>query len=168
MLGRWNCGLRRNQLMEQKLKLKDFLLRWLKNLAGVALAAWWVKGIHSYNLVDLLMATFLLSLLHFYVRPVVKLFLRPLAVLTLGFVNLIINALLLYVVGRVLAPNFEVATFGAAFWGGVVVMIVSAVIFLVLQVFLGVRVLRGAVRPAAPPPRAPNGPPAGTGPVIDI
>jgi hypothetical protein len=103
------------------------------------------------------------------VRPVVKLFLRPLAVVTLGFVNVIINALFLYLVGRMLAPNFEVANFGAAFWGAVVVMIVSGVIFLVLQVFLGVRVLRGAARPAAPPPRrAPNGPPAGTGPVIDI
>ncbi len=155
--------------MEQKLKLKDFLLRWLKNLAGVALAAWWVKGIRSYNLVDLLMATFLLSLLHFYVRPVVKLFLRPLAVLTLGFVNLIINAVLLYVVGRVLAPNFEVATFGAAFWGGVIVMIVSGFrFFWSCRYFWECGLCAARCVPARAPPRAPNGPPAGTGPVIDI
>jgi putative membrane protein len=150
-------------------KFKEFLLRWVSNVLGLSLAAYWVTGIHFYKLADLVMATVFLTVLHVFVRPGLKIFLQLLIVMTLGFLNFVINAALLYFVGRILVPNFEVATFGAAFWGGLIISAVSGVIFVFLKVVFGVTVLRAAIRPAAPRPRnVPTGPPPGTGPVIDI
>jgi hypothetical protein len=77
----------------------------------------------------------------------------------------VINGLLLYFVGSVMRPYFEVTHFGAAFWGALVITIVA--FFLNLLTGTGttkVRVSRSQPRP--PPP--PGGPPDGDGPVIDI
>ncbi|HEX3797117.1 MAG TPA: phage holin family protein [Verrucomicrobiae bacterium] len=152
-------------------KLKEFLWRWLKNVLGVALAAEMVRGIHFYRLVDLLMGTFLLSVLHYFVRPPLKAFLRILNFMTLGLLTLVINAGMLLLVGWMLGANFYVAGFWSAFWGGIIVMIVSGMVFVFEKLFFGVKVVQTFRQSAAPPPprpRAPAGPPPGTGPIIDV
>jgi uncharacterized membrane protein YvlD (DUF360 family) len=150
-------------------KLKEFLSRWVKNFLGVALAAEMVHGIRYFRVVDLLMATFLLSVIHCFVRPPLKAILRIVNILTLGFLTLVINAGMLLLVGRILGANFYITDFWSAFWGGIIVMIVSGVVFVFEKLFLGAKVIQTFRQPAAPPPpRAPAGPPPGTGPIIDI
>ena len=60
---------------------------------------------------------------------------RPLIVLTLGLFTLVINALMLLVTGSLSASwnlGFTVSGFWAAFWGGLVVGLVSMLLALVL------------------------------------
>jgi putative membrane protein len=84
-----------------------------------------------------------------------------LLVFTLGLFTLVINALLLYFVGHLLRPHFQVDTFWAAFWGALVISIVS----IILNTLTGTGTSRVRFeRHRAPPPRGPGG----DGPVIDI
>lgn len=68
-----------------------------------------------------------------FVKPVIKVLGCPLYVLTLGLFGLVVNALLFMLVGwlaGVLSLPFVVAGFWAAFWGAIVVAIVSFVLHL--------------------------------------
>jgi putative membrane protein len=140
--------------------LLSFLKRWMILTIAVVLAANIVPGIHFYTVSALVLATLLLGLLNAFVRPVMLVLSLPLLIFTLGLFILVINAFLLYFVGHVL-KGFEVETFGSAFWGSVVISIVSLLLNAVTK--SGGRV---QFRRQKGPPRSPPG--EGGGPVIDV
>jgi len=49
----------------------------------------------------------------------------PLTILTLGLFWLVINALMLELASWLLSPAFRIDTFGAAFWGAIVLSLVN-------------------------------------------
>jgi putative membrane protein len=106
--------------------LKEFLQRWAITTVSVLVAAHLVSGIHydKANWPSLLIATLLLGLLNVFLRPLLLLLSLPLLIVTLGLFTLVINAVLLYFVGQ-LIKGFYVDSFGAAFWGGLVISVVS-------------------------------------------
>jgi hypothetical protein len=59
----------------------------------------------------------------------------PLLLLTLGLFTLVINGILLFVVSSLLRPHFEVDSFKYAFWGAVLISLVS----MILNALTGVR-----------------------------
>jgi len=62
------------------------------------------------------------------IRPIVKLLTLPLAIITLGFFALVVNALLFWLAAALsdaLDIPFRVDGFWAAFWGAIVVGLVS-------------------------------------------
>jgi putative membrane protein len=107
-------------------RLKSFLQRWLITTLAVLVAANIVRGIGYDNVVGLLIASLLLGALNAFVRPIMLTLALPILVVTLGLFILVINALLLYFVGW-LVKSFHVASFGAAFWGALVISLVSLV-----------------------------------------
>lgn len=67
-------------------------------------------------------------LLNMTVRPVLRLLGLPLTILTLGLFALVINAgvfLLAEIVAQALGLGLHVASFGAAFWGAIIMALVS-------------------------------------------
>jgi putative membrane protein len=146
-------------------RLKEFLQRWIISTVAALIASYLVSGITYQTWVDLFVATFILGLLNTFVRPILMLFSLPLLIFTLGLFTLIINALLLYFVGFLLAPKFNVTSFGAAFWGALVITIAS----LVLNSLTGTGGARFKVETRkAPPPPPRNRDDDGGGPVIDV
>lgn len=140
--------------------LKDFLKRWAITTLAVLVAAHVVPGIDYHNnWAALLVATLLLGFLNAFLRPLLMLLSLPLLLVTLGLFTFVINATLLYFVGW-LVKSFHVATFGAAFWGGVVISLVS----LPLNLITGTGNARLQVRRGPPPQRKDDG----DGPVIDV
>ncbi len=126
----------------------------------MVLAVYLVHGITYQKPLDLLAASLLLGILNAILRPVLMFLALPLLLLTLGLFTLIINALLLYLVGNLLRPNFSVETFGAAFWGALVISLVS----LILNTLTGT----GSSRIRIHRQRPPKSTPPGEGPIIDV
>ncbi len=145
-------------------KLKEFLLRWVNTTIGVFLATYFVSGIHYGRPVDLVMAALLLGILNAFLRYWLMALFLPLVIFTLGMFILVINAMLLYFAGWLLAPHFEVATFWSAFWGALIITVVS----FFLNVLTGIGNSRVRMGRGGPPPNPPTGPPPGGGPVIDV
>lgn len=138
--------------------MKRFLQGWLINTLAVLVAVYLVPGIHYRRGLDLLVASLLLGILNAVIRPLLMLVAFPLLLFSLGLFILVINALLLYFVGYLLRPQFYVVDFSAAFWGALVISIVS----LVLNTLTGT----GNSRVHFNRRRGPPG--GGDGPVIDI
>lgn len=74
---------------------------------------------------DLVIASLILGLLNAFVRPILLFLALPFVFFTLGLFRLVINALILYVVGLLLAPHFQVYTFGYSFLGALIISVVS-------------------------------------------
>jgi len=109
------------------------LIRWIITSLALFVAAWLVPGIHvpkeSWP-VFAVMAV-ILGLVNAIVRPILKLLSCPLIVLTLGLFVLVINGITLWIASALavkLHVGFYVEGFWPAFWGSLIVSIVSVVL----------------------------------------
>lgn len=99
---------------------------WLINTLAVLVAVVLLRGHITYhNWSDLFVASLLLGILNAFVRPILMFLALPLLVFTLGLFTLVINALLLFCVGKIMAPHFQVDSFGFAFLGALIISVVS-------------------------------------------
>ena len=103
--------------------MKTFLTRWFVTTIAVAVAAQ-ITGMKAEGLLPLLIAALLLGFFNAVIRPVLLVLSLPFILVTLGFFILVVNALMLWIVGK-LVPGFHVDGFWTAFFGSIVVSIVS-------------------------------------------
>lgn len=140
--------------------LKNFLLRWMNSTVAVVVATFVIKGIHYDTISGLIVATFLLGILNTFVRPLLMLLSLPLMIFTLGLFTLVINASLLYLVGKVV-HTFHVDSPSTAFWGALLISLIS----LAMNSLTRTSNMRYQFRRGSPPPDRRND---GGGPVIDV
>ena len=99
------------------------------NAAALYAATRFVDGIHFTGAPAALIGVALVfAVINSTIKPVVKFFSFPIVFLTLGLFSLVINAAMLLATSRLSATlglGFFVRGFGAAFWGGLVVSVVS-------------------------------------------
>jgi putative membrane protein len=111
-------------------------MRFFIRLIITAVALWaavaLVNGItFTGGWVSLLIVALIFGLVNAFVRPLLKLLTCPLILLTLGLFIFVINALMLWLTSALSASlglGFHVYGFAAAFWGALVVSIVSVVL----------------------------------------
>jgi putative membrane protein len=108
------------------ISLAEFFIRWFVTAVAVFVAAWIVPGIDYSNFTGLAFASLLLGIINAMVRPILLILCLPLILVTMGLFILVLNALLLWFVSGILpGSSFTVSGFWAAFWGGLVISIVS-------------------------------------------
>lgn len=104
--------------------MRHFVFRWIATTVAVMVAASIIHGIRYDTIASLIGAALLLGILNAFIRPILLILSAPLILLTLGFFILIINALMLRFVPSIVG-GFQVDSFGSAFWGALVISIVS-------------------------------------------
>ena|SRR5207244_4987420 len=104
--------------------MQHFVLRWFITTFAVFVAAPIVGINYGDRIGCLLAASLLLGIVNAFIRPILLLLSLPLILVTLGLFILIINALMLKFVGEIL-PCFEVPGFWRAFFGSIIISIVS-------------------------------------------
>jgi len=104
--------------------VKHFVFRWIVTTVAVMVASSVIHGIRYDAVAALIGASLLLGILNAFVRPFLLILSAPLILVTLGFFILVLNGLLLLVVPSVVT-GFHVDTFGSAFWGAIVISVVS-------------------------------------------
>lgn len=109
-----------------------FLVRLLVNAAALWVATRLVPGV-SYDggALPMLAVALVFGVVNAFLRPVAKILTFPLIIVTLGIFALVINGLMLWLtssLSSVLGLGFHVSGFWAAFWGGLVVSVVSTML----------------------------------------
>jgi len=108
------------------ISLAEFCIRWFVTAVSVFVAAWVVPGIDYTSFTGLAFASLLLGIINALVRPLLLILCLPLILVTMGLFILVLNALLLWFVSGILpGSSFTVSGFWAAFWGGLVISIIS-------------------------------------------
>jgi putative membrane protein len=117
--------------------MRHLLLRWIINAIALAVAATFVSGIHvDGGWLVLALVALIFGLVNALIRPLVTLLTCPLIILTLGLFTLVINAVMLLLaswIAGLLGIGFTVDGFWPAFWGGLVISIVSFVLSMVVH-----------------------------------
>jgi putative membrane protein len=101
-----------------------FLLRWSMNLLALMIAASLIPGIRIQSIEMAILAAGILGVVNAIIRPVVLVLTLPINLLTLGLFTLVINAAMLRLVS-LLVPGFILEGFGAAFFGALIISLVS-------------------------------------------
>ena len=116
--------------------MRSLLLHWFLNAAALWAAAALIPGIEfTGGAGRLLVLAAVFGIINSTLRPLLTILTCPLIVLTLGLFTLVINALMLLVTGWFSESwnlGLTVGGFWAAFFGGVVVGLVSMVLSLAL------------------------------------
>jgi putative membrane protein len=109
-----------------------FLLRLFVNAAALWVATRVVTGV-SYDgaLLPFLGVALIFGIVNAFIRPVLKILTFPIIIVTLGIFALVVNGFMLMLTSSIsgsLGLGFHVAGFWPAFWGALVVSIVSTVL----------------------------------------
>ena len=100
------------------------ILRLIINALIILGLAYYLPGIAVESFYAALIIALLLGLLNAVIRPILILLTLPVTILTLGLFTLVINALLFWFVSTVV-KGFDVAGFGPAFLGALILWLVS-------------------------------------------
>jgi putative membrane protein len=105
----------------------SFIIRLLINALALLLCAYILPGVHVTGFGGALIAALVLGVVNAILRPVLFVLTLPLQIVTLGLFTLVINGLLFWWVGH-WGIGLEVSGFWSAFWGAIVLGIVSYVL----------------------------------------
>lgn len=112
--------------------MRSLLLHWILNAAALWVAAAIIPGLDfTGGPGKLLLVAAVFGIVNSTLRPLLTILTCPLIVLTLGFFTLVINAVMLMVTGWLSESwnlGFTVNGFWAAFFGGLVVGLVSMIL----------------------------------------
>lgn len=118
-------------------RLVAFILRWLITAAGVWVAAKVVGRIHLEGARSTLLVALILGLLNAYLKPLMVIGTLPALLLSAGLFLIIINTALLgltaWICGKFDSIHFAIDGFWSAFWGAVIISLVSFFIGLVFN-----------------------------------
>ena len=105
-----------------------FIIRLLISALALGIAAQLTPDISYDGWQSVIIVALIFGLVNAVIRPILTLLTGPLIILTLGIFTLVINALMLLLTGNIaeaLGIGFRVDGFGAAFWGGLIISLVS-------------------------------------------
>ncbi len=105
----------------------ELLIRLLINAVALLLVAYLIPGVHIAGFGAALVVALILGIVNAVLKPILIILSLPLEILTLGLFTFVINALLFYLVAK-LEIGLSVSGFGAAFFGALVLSIVSFVL----------------------------------------
>jgi putative membrane protein len=101
-----------------------FILRAAIAALGLWLATEWLDGIAIDTPMTLLLAGVLLGIVNAVIKPIVILLTLPFTLITLGLFLMVVNAAMLGLVAALL-PGMHIMGFWAAFFGALIVTVVS-------------------------------------------
>ena len=113
-----------------------FVIRWIVNAAALWVATRIVPGVgYTGGWLPFLGVALLFGIVNAFIRPIAKVLTFPLIILTLGIFSFVVNGLMLWLTSAIsgsLGLGFHVGGFWAAFFGALVVSLVSTLLSLLI------------------------------------
>jgi putative membrane protein len=110
----------------------ELLVRLIINAALLLVVARLVPGLYVDGWGSAFIGAVLLGLVNFFIRPVMVILTLPLTIVTLGLFLLIVNALMLWLVSR-LIPGIHLRGFGSAILGSLVLSLLNWAISAIIK-----------------------------------
>lgn len=104
--------------------MRGLVFRWLVNAGGLLLVSYLFDGIQVAGLGWALIAALFLGVINALIRPVVLILTLPINILSLGLFTFVVNALMLWLTGNLLA-GFRVEGFWSALGGSLILSLIS-------------------------------------------
>jgi putative membrane protein len=126
------CFRRRTPASQVEDTLMSFLIRLLVNAAALWVATRFVTGVtYTGAVLPLIGVALVFGVVNAIIRPILKVLTFPFFIVTFGLFAFVLNGLMLWLTSSLSASlglGFHVAGFLPAFWGALVVSIVSTLL----------------------------------------
>jgi putative membrane protein len=103
------------------------IINWILSALALVIVAHLISGFHVSGFTSALIAALVIGFVNATLGFFLKVLTFPFIILTLGLFWLIINAVMIELASA-FVPGFHVDTFGAAFWGAIVLSLVNMVL----------------------------------------
>lgn len=118
--------------------MNKFLLRWIINGIALYIAISLLPGLRllDANVASFVWIALIFGLLNAAVRPILKFLTCPLILLTLGLFTLVVNTTMFYLtswIGDFVGLQLQIESFWAAFFGALIISIVSIILTFILR-----------------------------------
>ncbi|MGB8954507.1 MAG: phage holin family protein [Tumebacillaceae bacterium] len=104
-----------------------WIWRWAATVAAMWIVAWMFDGIRFDSAWDAIVAAVVLGVINVVINPVFQFLALPVTVLTFGLFALVINTICLLVASSIVA-GFHVDGFWTAFWGSIVLGLITGLL----------------------------------------
>jgi len=101
---------------------------WLLNSVAVFATAKVLSGVEIKNFWSAIIVAALLAIVNTFLNPILQIVSLPVTIITLGLFALVINTLMIMLVDA-LVEGFKVKNFGWAFVFGIVMSLISSILF---------------------------------------
>jgi putative membrane protein len=102
-----------------------FILAIIVNFFGLMFTSQFVNGfIISSNFLNILFLSFILTILNFFIRPILKLILSPIIWLTFGLGILIVNGIILYLLD-IFSKSISIQNISALIYGTLIFSVLN-------------------------------------------
>ncbi len=108
------------------------LLRWVLSALTLMLIAYYLPGFRVNSFYTALVAALVLGLLNAIIRPIISILTLPVNILTLGLFSFVVNAAMVWIASSIV-KGFDVQGFWPAFWGALIMWIVSWAVSVLLK-----------------------------------
>lgn len=105
----------------------SLIIHWLISAASLVIVAYLFPGIQLQGIGPALIAPIVIGLINATIGFILKIVTFPITIISLGIFLLVVNALML-MFAAYLVPGFAVAGFWSAFFGAIVLSIVSMIL----------------------------------------
>jgi putative membrane protein len=105
----------------------EFLGRLVVSALAVIVTSYIMPGVYIDGALTAVLVAAVLALLNAIVKPLLVILTIPITVVTLGFFLLVINAILILLTSKLLAPKFHVDGFWVAFFFSLVLSLVNSI-----------------------------------------
>jgi len=102
----------------------SIIVKWIVVVLALLAIPYFISSITVSTFGVAIVAGAVLVFIDLIIKPIVKILTLPINILTLGLFSLVVNAVFFYFVGDIV-EGFEVSSFQAAFWGALIVSVVS-------------------------------------------
>lgn len=107
--------------------LRSLVLQIFSGILGLWLASRFVSGVELMDSIQtLLLAGFILGLINFFIKPIVKLITFPLRLLTFGLFSIVISMGMIWIVD-ILFPELIIVGLLPLFWTTLIVWLLSLI-----------------------------------------
>jgi len=93
--------------------MKNFIIKTLIIAAAVVIASYFLPGVGVKRFTTALMVALVLSVLNYFVKPILVILTLPITIITLGLFLFIVNAIIILLAGKLVA-GFRVDSLGWA------------------------------------------------------
>ncbi len=98
----------------------NMLVKWVLFAGVIMFTAWLIPGISVDNFWSAMIVCVVITVINFFLRPLIEFISMPVNFLTLGLFSFVINALLLWFAGYI-TPGFSVNGFLSALLGSIII-----------------------------------------------
>lgn len=113
--------------------ISKIIFHWATNILALLVAAYFVKGFQLDTYwKNLLIIGALFTLINIFIRPILKLILSPIIILTLGLGILVVNAIVLYILDY-LSSNITISGLTPLIYATLIISLTNLIVHFVVK-----------------------------------